>query len=86
MLVVTPSNSVAQKRDLHVGGLGSNGAAASSTVISPTIEAAGSWLYRGKNAVRNADDYVRMNPWTALTVVALAGLAAGLLLAQRTNR
>jgi hypothetical protein len=83
MLVVTPSNSVAQKRDLHVGGLGSNGGAVSSAVINPTIEAAGSWLYRGKKAMRNADVYVRMNPWAALTMVALAGLAAGLLLSRR---
>lgn len=86
MLAVTPLNSVPQKRDLHVGGLGSNGTAAPRAVIDPTIEAAGSLLYRGKQAMRTADDYVRTNPWTALTVVALAGLAAGLLLSQRTNQ
>jgi hypothetical protein len=72
-----------------VGGLGSNGGAASNVVIGPSIEAAGGWLYRGKKAMqamRNTDDYVRLNPRTALTIVALAGLAAGLLLSQRMNR
>jgi len=83
-MLVSPSSSVAQKRDLHVGGLGAGGAGAPSTVIDPMIEAAG-WLRRGRKAARNADEYVRMNPWTALALVALAGVAAGLLASQRTN-
>jgi ElaB/YqjD/DUF883 family membrane-anchored ribosome-binding protein len=49
------------------------------------IEAAGTWLYRGKMAARNTDEFVRMNPWMALALVALAALAAGLLAARRTD-
>ena len=84
-MLVTPSNSVAQKRDLHVGGLGSGGAGAPATIVDPMIETAGSWLHRGRSAVRSTDEFVHMNPWTALALVALAALAAGLLLAQRTD-
>ena len=84
-MLVSPSSSVAQKKDLHVGGLGSGGAGAPATIVDPMIEAAGSWLYRGKMAARNTDEFVRMNPWTALALVALAALAAGLLLSQRAD-
>jgi hypothetical protein len=82
-MLVSPSSSVAQKRDLHVGGLGSGGAGAPA-IIDPMIEAAG-WLHQSKKAARNADEYVHTNPWTVLALVALAGLAAGLLLSQRTK-
>ena len=85
-MLVTPSSSVNQKRDLHVGGLGSGGAGAPATIVDPMIEAAGSWLYRGKMAARNTDEFVRMNPWAALALVALAALAAGLLASRRTDR
>lgn len=84
-MLVTPSSSVNQKRDLHVGGLGSGGAGAPATIVDPMIEAAGTWLYRGKMAARNTDEFVRMNPWMALALVALAALAAGLLAARRTD-
>jgi hypothetical protein len=84
-MLVSSSSSVNQKRDLHVGGLGSDGAGAPSTIVNPMIEAAGSWLQRGKMAARNTDEFVRMNPWTALALVALAALAAGLLASQRTD-
>ena len=84
-MLVTPSSSVVQKRDLHVGGLGSGAAGASATIVDPMIEAAGSWLYRGKRAARNTDEFVRTNPWAALAIVALAAVAAGLWLAHRTD-
>jgi hypothetical protein len=84
-MLVSPSSSVAQKKDLHVGGLGSGGTGAPATIVDPMIEAAGSWLYRGKMAARNTDEFVRMNPWAALALVALAALATGLLLSQRTH-
>jgi ElaB/YqjD/DUF883 family membrane-anchored ribosome-binding protein len=54
-------------------------------IVDPMIEAAGSWLYRSKRAARNVDEYVRANPWTALVFVALAGVAAGFLMSQRTH-
>jgi ElaB/YqjD/DUF883 family membrane-anchored ribosome-binding protein len=83
MLTTHPS-SVFQKRDLHVGGLGSNASGALAAVTDPVHEVADSWLERARDAVQDADDYVRDNPWTALAAAALVGLAAGYLLSQRT--
>jgi len=34
-------------------------------------------------AVRTADDYVRGNPWQAVGIAALAGIALGLLISRR---
>jgi hypothetical protein len=84
-MMVTNSGSGTQKRDLHVGGVGSSGSGAPAMIVDPMIEAAGSWLYRSKRAARNVDEYVRANPWTALVFVALAGVAAGFLMSQRTH-
>jgi DUF883 C-terminal glycine zipper region len=84
-MLVTTSSSAFQKRDLHVGGLGSSATPAPATIVDPMIEVAGSWFYRGKMAARSADEYVRANPWTALILVGLAGLAAGILMSQRAQ-
>jgi ElaB/YqjD/DUF883 family membrane-anchored ribosome-binding protein len=46
---------------------------------------ADSWLTRARDAARDADDYVHDNPWAALAVVALAGVAAGYLLSRRKS-
>jgi ElaB/YqjD/DUF883 family membrane-anchored ribosome-binding protein len=81
MLTTHPS-SVVQKRDLHVGGLGSSASGALASFAYPT-RSADSWLERARDAAQEADDYVRGNPWAALAVVALVGLAAGYLLSQR---
>jgi ElaB/YqjD/DUF883 family membrane-anchored ribosome-binding protein len=83
MLTSHPS-SVPQKRDLHVGGLGSNASGAWAAVSGPARDAADSWVTRVRDAAREADDYVHDNPWAALAVVALAGVAAGYLLSRRS--
>jgi ElaB/YqjD/DUF883 family membrane-anchored ribosome-binding protein len=49
------------------------------------IEAAGTWAHRSRVAARTADGFVRTNPWTALAVTAVLGLAAGYLLSQRAR-
>jgi ElaB/YqjD/DUF883 family membrane-anchored ribosome-binding protein len=84
MLTTHPS-SVLQKRDLHVGGLGSSATGALAAVTDGFADAADSWLDRAADAARDANDYVRENPWTALAMVALAGAAAGFLLARRSQ-
>lgn len=83
MLATDPSLSP-QKRDLHVGGLGSSASSAPAAVIDPMLEP-GSWLQRSRMAARSGDNYVRTNPWTALALVALAGLTAGYLLSRRSR-
>ncbi len=82
MLTAHPS-SVLQKRDLHVGGLGSSASGALAAVTNQMEDAAGSWLDRVRSAARDADDYVHDNPWAALAAVALMGVAAGILLSRR---
>ncbi len=82
MLTAHPNTGV-QKRDLHVGGLGSEASGALAAVIDPVIDAADSWVIKARDAARDADDYVHSNPWAALAVVALLGVSAGYLLARR---
>jgi len=38
---------------------------------------------RARAAVRAADDYVRQNPWEAIGIAALAGIAFGLLVGRK---
>jgi len=61
MLTTHPS-SVFQKRDLHVGGLGSSASGALAAVTEPVRDAADSWLERARDAAQDADDYVRGQP------------------------
>jgi ElaB/YqjD/DUF883 family membrane-anchored ribosome-binding protein len=83
MLTTHPS-SVVQKRDLHVGGLGSSASGALAAVTDPVADLADSWLDRAWNAAQTAEDYVREKPWAALAVAAMVGLAAGFLLSRRS--
>jgi ElaB/YqjD/DUF883 family membrane-anchored ribosome-binding protein len=83
-MMTTHPSSVFQKRDLHVGGLGSSASGALAAVTEPVHDTTDSWLERARDAAQDADDYVRNNPWAALAVAALVGLAAGYLLSQRT--
>jgi len=82
MLTTHPS-SVVQKRDLHVGGLGSSASGALAAVTEPLRDAADSWLEKARDVAQEADDFLRANPLAALAVAALAGLAAGYLLSRR---
>lgn len=84
MMLTTHPSSVDQKRDLHVGGLGSSAAGALAAVSDPMMDVADSWADRLRGAVNDADDYVHNNPWAALAVVAMVGVAAGYLLARRS--
>jgi ElaB/YqjD/DUF883 family membrane-anchored ribosome-binding protein len=83
MLTTHPS-SVIQKRDLHVGGLGASASGALAAVADPIADAADSWIDRLRSAAIDTDDYVHDNPWAALAVVALVGVAAGYLLSRRS--
>jgi len=83
MLTTHPS-SVVQKRDLHVGGLGSSATGALAAVIDPLQDAADSWLEKVRDAAQEADDFLRRNPLASLAIAALAGLAVGYLLSRRS--
>jgi len=81
MLTAHPS-TVVQKRDLHVGGLGSSrrvSAASTAALSEAFIDQADSWLDRA----REAELFIRKNPWTAVALVGLVGLAAGFALSRR---
>jgi ElaB/YqjD/DUF883 family membrane-anchored ribosome-binding protein len=79
MLTAHPS-TVQQKRDLHVGGLGSARATSPLAPVSEAlIDEAGSWLDRA----REAETFIRRNPWTAVALVGLVGMAAGFALSRR---
>jgi ElaB/YqjD/DUF883 family membrane-anchored ribosome-binding protein len=82
MMTVNP-NRIEQKRDLHVGGLGRHTVAPLLAVADPVHRVADSWLERAKDVAQDADDLVRANPWAAVAVVGVVGLALGWFLAQR---
>jgi ElaB/YqjD/DUF883 family membrane-anchored ribosome-binding protein len=84
MMTAHPS-SVVQKRDLHVGGLGSSASGALAAVTEPLQAEAATWVDKARDAARYADDYVHDRPWAALAVVGLVGLAAGYLLSRSTK-
>ena len=50
------------------------------------VDLVDSWLDRARDTAQAADDYVREQPWSALAVVALLGLAAGFLLSRAARR
>jgi ElaB/YqjD/DUF883 family membrane-anchored ribosome-binding protein len=83
MLTAHPS-SVFQKRDLHVGGLGSSASGALAAVTDPVRDAADSWLEKIQDAVDEVDDYVHRSPWAALAIAALVGVTVGFALSRRT--
>lgn len=85
MLTAHP-NSVVQKRDLHVGGLGASAGGALAAVTDPTADMAESWLERARGAANDADSLVRDNLWAALGVAAVVGLGLGYLLARYPQR
>ena len=81
-MLTTHPGSVVQKRDLHVGGLGAEAAGVLAAVTDPAADRIYSWRDRARSAAMDADGYVRVHPWAALTAVAAVGLAAGYLLAR----
>jgi ElaB protein len=81
--MLTSPNGTDAKRDLHVGGVGSDASAALASVIDPLLEASETWVHRAQNLARNADDFVHDNPWQALGVVAVLGVTLGYLLSRR---
>jgi ElaB/YqjD/DUF883 family membrane-anchored ribosome-binding protein len=84
MLTTSPS-SIIQKRDLHVGGLGSSASGALAAVTDPMGDEADSWIRRARNAARDTNDFVQTKPWSALAIATLVGMAAGFLLSRRSN-
>lgn len=83
MILTADPSSVVQKRDLHVGGLGAGASGALAAVADPAAEGMDSWVRRVRDTVREADDFVHDQPYAALAVVGLLGLAAGYLLSRR---
>jgi len=82
-MLVNPVGA-AEKRDLHVGGLGADPAVALAAVVEPLVDASENWIQKARELVSTADDFVRDNPWQAIGAVALLGVTLGLLLARRS--
>jgi ElaB protein len=77
-------STVVEKKDLHVGGVGTNVSGALAGIAEPMVNGADTWVRRARYAARNADDYVRDRPWQAIGVVALLALAVGYLVSRRS--
>lgn len=72
-----------EKKDLHVGGLGSSTAAGPAYLTDSFIEEADTWIQRAREVLSDADDYVRENPWRVIGISTLLGFAAGLIVSRR---
>jgi ElaB/YqjD/DUF883 family membrane-anchored ribosome-binding protein len=74
-----------------IGSLGGDKAAAMRETVEAQLASAkgrllelqGAATDRAADAVREADDYVHENPWTAIGVAALVGVMVGLALGSR---
>lgn len=84
MMMTAPPGTTGQKRDLHVGGVGSRtgGALAAITHLDPA-DAGNEFGMRARATLDDATRAVRGKPWSALAVVGVVGLAAGYLLGRR---
>ena len=55
-----------------------------ATAKARLVELQGAASERAAEAVREADDYVHANPWTAVGVAALVGVLVGLAIGRRS--
>lgn len=88
-MMTSPNSAIAEKRDLHVGGVGGSSASAGLATIprasaDSIADASDLLIGRIRDVVRGGGDKVRDNPWAAVGVVALIGLAAGYFLSRRS--
>jgi ElaB/YqjD/DUF883 family membrane-anchored ribosome-binding protein len=83
--MMTSTNAIDAKRDLHVGGTGARPLAALATVpmLDPLVDASDQVARTAAALAQRADGFIRENPWAAIALVGLAGLAAGYLLSRR---
>jgi hypothetical protein len=86
-MMTSLNSTIPAKKDLHVGGVGVEPPAGLATiaesVADPLTEASETLLRKANELIGSANGYVRANPWTAIGVVGLVGLAAGFLLSRR---
>jgi ElaB/YqjD/DUF883 family membrane-anchored ribosome-binding protein len=86
MMMTSHPSSTEQKRDLHVGGVGTRTGGALAAITHPIDqhEAINDWAWRAKATLHDAEDAVRDNPWAAIAAVAVVGLGLGYLLGRRS--
>ena len=82
-MMTNQNDAVAGKRDLHVGGLGARSSPGNAMVSEPPLDAAEQLLRSVQKLFRSAEDYIHDNPWAAVGVVGVIGLAAGYFLSRR---
>jgi ElaB/YqjD/DUF883 family membrane-anchored ribosome-binding protein len=87
-MMTNRNDATAEKKDLHVGGVGSSPRAGLATMVEPwesdAVDIAQRWSQKARSAALSADGVIRDNPWAALGVVAVLGLAAGYFLSRRS--
>jgi ElaB/YqjD/DUF883 family membrane-anchored ribosome-binding protein len=82
MLTALP-NTMNQKKDLHVGGLGMGTSGTLAAVTDRVFDTKDTWLDKARDAARDTDDFVKGNLWAALAVMAALSFAAGFYLSRR---
>jgi hypothetical protein len=79
-MMVARNGSFAEKKDLHVGGLGNVGGFGKN--LQPRLAAAAATPIDAMG--KSANHVLRGNPWVALGLGAALGLTAGYLLSRRS--
>jgi ElaB/YqjD/DUF883 family membrane-anchored ribosome-binding protein len=74
--------TVVRLKDFRATDVGNKVSSTVSQVAGQIAERVHDWASKARGAAKTTDGFVRSSPWQVVGVVALAGIAAGFLVAQ----
>ena len=82
----TSANQVVRLRDRMPSDVSGQITDSLSRIADHLTDAAQNWSSKAKGAAKSTDAYVRSSPWQAVGLVAVVGLAAGLLASRQIRQ
>jgi hypothetical protein len=80
------NRTVVRLKDFRVGDVGSKVSSAVSSLADQLVHGVEGWTTKARSAAKSTDGFVRSSPWQAVGVIALAGVAAGMLVSRSVRR
>lgn len=80
------NRTVVRLKDFRVGDVSSKVSSAVSSLADQLVHGVEDWTTKARNAAKSTDGFVRSSPWQAIGVIALAGVAAGMLVSRSARR